>query len=805
MRLSIERISGCILLSALSLLCLPDYLLLAWQIVLIVCVTLLILLLVCYLKKKKQWVNYLVLIFCMLFSLGYMHDSARQLLSQADSVAQLPRKVKTNFTIVEIIDQTDYQTLIVSAQLQKEQAEQRIYLQWYAKEKVHLGETWYGELLLKPISSRLNLAGFDKQQWYLSQKITARASVKSAVKISQYASWRDKLLQAGLTQTTGLDYQGLLIALAFGERAWLPQQVWQVYQKTSTAHLIAISGLHIGLAMSIGYWLIRGIQILLPLRWISPYFPIFSGLLLAYFYGQLAGFAIPTSRACLALSLVASCRLLRLYYTSWQLLLIVIAILLIFEPLMVLSLSFWLSISAVTALILWYQVFPISLLQWQGKSILASPWCNLRWIFSIFHLQLGLLWLFTPVQLLLFHGISLRGFCANLIALPIYSLVLVPLVLFATFTQGAFSSWAIANSVAQKTTLILQVWQDNWCLISQSEAVLIIAVLTTFFIAAVWYVYDFKKVDKTSMNFHFINQRYTGFYFMTEPTLSCSLKRAIYLIATLIVIMCLGYPAYQYVFSPQWRLDILDVGQGLAVLITKNGRGMLYDTGSSWQGGSMAQLEIVPYLQRQGIDLEHVVISHDDNDHAGGAKTILRQYPNVELTTASTQNYGKIDRTFCLSGQEWDWQGLKIIALSPHRIVTRAKNTDSCVLLISDGYNKVLLTGDADMASENQFISQLGKIDVLQVGHHGSKTSTGHTLLQKTQPQIALISSGRWNPWKFPHKQVIQRLKHYQCQVYNTAEVGQVSLLFDKKQIKIHTARTEFSPWYRRLIGLQTK
>ncbi len=109
------------------------------------------------------------------------------------------------------------------------------------------------------------------------------------------------------------------------------------------------------------------------------------------------------------------------------------------------------------------------------------------------------------------------------------------------------------------------------------------------------------------------------------------------------------------------------------------------------------------------------------------------------------------------------------------------------------------------MASENQFISQLGKIDVLQVGHHGSKTSTGHTLLQKTQPQIALISSGRWNPWKFPHKQVIQRLKHYQCQVYNTAEVGQVSLLFDKKQIKIHTARTEFSPWYRRLIGLQTK
>ncbi|SPY32760.1 protein Rec2 [Pasteurella canis] len=131
--------------------------------------------------------------------------------------------------------------------------------------------------------------------------------------------------------------------------------------------------------------------------------------------------------------------------------------------------------------------------------------------------------------------------------------------------------------------------------------------------------------------------------------------------------------------------------------------------------------------------------------------------------------------------------------LSPHHIVTRAKNMDSCVLLISDGYNNVLLTGDADVASENQFVSQLDKIDVLQVGHHGSKTSTGYALLQKTRPKIALISSGRWNQWKFPHKQVIQRLTQYQCQIYNTAETGQISLLLIKNKLQFKSKNRIFT------------
>ena len=117
-----------------------------------------------------------------------------------------------------------------------------------------------------------------------------------------------------------------------------------------------------------------------------------------------------------------------------------------------------------------------------------------------------------------------------------------------------------------------------------------------------------------------------------------------------IILLCFTILLFKQFSKPAWQVDTLDVGQGLATLIVKNGKGILYDTGSSWRGGSMAELEILPYLQREGIVLEKLILSHDDNDHAGGASTILKAYPNVELITPSRKNYGENYRTFVLLG-----------------------------------------------------------------------------------------------------------------------------------------------------------
>ena len=285
-------------------------------------------------------------------------------------------------------------------------------------------------------------------------------------------------------------------------------------------------------------------------------------------------------------------------------------------------------------------------------------------------------------------------------------------------------------------------------------------------------------------------------------------KRAIWGVI-LVFSVCISTLGYRYLTKPKWQLDTLDVGQGLATLIVKEEKGVLYDTGPAWQSGigasSMAELEMLPYLQREGIELETLILSHDDNDHSGGAKAIVAVYPEIELITPSRKNYGETHRTFCLQGKQWKWRGLDFKVLSPTQITDRAENPQSCVILLTDGQYKILLTGDADVATERAFAENIGKINVLQVGHHGSKTSTGEFLLAQTKPDIALISSGRWNAWNFPHPTVIERLNRYQSAVENTAISGHIRLNFTEKGIEIEKARGDFSPWFARVIGLSPK
>ena len=809
MTISLDKFAGCLIFSGLTLLVLPDNWLLSWEMGAYIAFPILLIMLLCYRLKLTRLSTILAYCLLCLVQLVYVHYPALSLLQQADNIAYLPTPLHTEFTVQEILHQQDFQTLVIVAKLAEHLPEQRIYAQWKAPHKVKIGERYAGDLRLRPLSSRLNMHGFDRQQWYFSKRITAWADVKSAVKIEQFFSWRQNALHHALKQTELLSQQGLLLALGFGERAWLKNATWQIYQKTNTAHLIAISGLHIGLAMMLGFALARLLQFTFPTHYITPTFPIFCGMILALLYSQLAGLAIPTLRAIIALALLYAIQHLRLHWTVWQLLLRVVALLIFIDPLILLSTSFWLSVGAVTCLIVWYQCFPLSLLHWRGKPLTHTHWRKVRYVFGLFHLQLGLLWLFTPIQLFFFNGISLNSFIANLIAVPLYSFILVPLVLFAVLTQGSWNTWWLANDLAEKITALLAPLQDHWLAISIPHSLWITLVLTCLFLGLLYYVYKPQKPLSSTLELAKLT-RLKGFHLSAERTLSLPLQKAIYGLGCGLIVFYSTTLAHHYLSRPNWQLDTLDVGQGLATLIVKDGKGVLYDTGSSWESGSMAQLEILPYLQRQGIQLEWLILSHDDNDHSGGARAMLSAYPDIQLTTASQKRYGEKnteenDRTFCLANKQWTWQGLHFTVLSPNNIVPRAENPDSCTLLLTDGKHNILLTGDADLSVEYNILPKLDKIHVLQVGHHGSKTSTGEALVRHIQPDIALISSSRWNPWHFPHQTVVDRLTRHHAQLYNTAEDGQIRLLFEKNDIKIQTARAEFSPWYRRLIGLKGK
>ena len=789
-----------LIVSALSLLVVPDFLLLTWQQAGL-SILMLVMTALCF-----HWFNYFkARNFCIssilfLLTLAYAHSSALSLLGQAERISSLPNKITLDLHISEILHQQDYQTLIATSSLFDGKVQQ-IFINWKAPEKPQLGEIWRADVKLRPISARLNHGGFDRQQWYFSKRIIAVGNVKSAVKIGDDFSYRTDFLQNSLKQTEGLSLQGLLIALAFGERAWLDNKTWLIYQQTNTAHLIAISGLHIGLAMGIGFFFARLLQLSLPTRFISPWIPLCFGVLIALGYAYLAGFSLPTFRAMMALLFIAILQFSRRYYTPLQILCFVVAFLLFCDPLMPLSVSFWLSIGAVTCLIVWYRYVPLSIIEWRHQKLSRK----VRLILGLFHLQFGLLILFTPIQLFFFNGFALNGFLANLIAVPLYSFLLVPLILFAVLTNGAFSSWPLSNAIAQGITQCLSFFQGSYMPISMNLSLVLTALLSFVFgsmLCGLYFASQTQTKNTPLKSSRFFTLNYT-------KILSPKAYKQALLGVILIFSVCMSTLGYRYFTKPKWQLDTLDVGQGLATLIVKEGKGVLYDTGPAWQSGtggsSMAELEILPYLQREGIELETLILSHDDNDHSGGAKTILTAYPEIELITPSRKSYGEMHRTFCLQGKQWQWRGLDFKVLSPTQITDRAENPQSCVILFTDGQYQILLTGDADVATERSFAENLDKINVLQVGHHGSKTSTGEILLAQTKPDIALISSGRWNAWNFPHPTVIERLNRYQSAVENTAISGHIRLNFTEKGIEIEKARGDFLPWFVRVIGLSTK
>ncbi|WP_290959743.1 DNA internalization-related competence protein ComEC/Rec2, partial [Haemophilus sp. HMSC068C11] len=454
MKITLFQLCMMLIVSALSLLVVPDFLLFTWQQAGL-SILMLVMTALCF-----HWFNYFkARNFCMsailfLITLAYVHSQALSLLTQAEKISSLPNKITLELHISEILHQQDYQTLVATTSL-FDGKEQQIFINWRAPEKPQLGEVWRADVKLRPISARLNHRGFDRQQWYFSKRIIAVGNVKSAVKIGDDFSFRTDFLQNSLKQTEGLSLQGLLIALAFGERAWLDNKTWLIYQQTNTAHLIAISGLHIGLAMGIGFFFVRLLQILLSTRFISPWFPLCFGVLIALGYAYLAGFSLPTFRAMMALLFIAILQFSRRYYTPLQMLCLVVAFLLFCDPLMPLSVSFWLSIGAVACLIVWYRYVPLSIIEWRHQKLSSK----VRWIFGLFHLQLGLLVLFTPIQLFFFNGLALNGFLANLIAVPLYSVLLIPLILFSVLTQGAFSSWHLSNAIAQGITQYLSLFQ----------------------------------------------------------------------------------------------------------------------------------------------------------------------------------------------------------------------------------------------------------------------------------------------------------------------------------------------------------
>lgn len=646
----------------------------------------------------------------------------------------------------------------------------------------------------KPAHGLANLGSFSYQTWLRNKEILATGYVvnrKNNRIIDENISLRQLLYNEYSALLPEHKLSPLLLALGFGERSQLnadkSANLWHVLQFTGTGHLIAISGLHIGLVATASYFLVMLLVKLLPLKIIfqSPklytfnvrYSAIAISFISALIYAYLAGFSLPTLRAIIMLMLYWSARVMAIKISIWRWLLITLFIITISTPFSLFSASFWLSV---------YAVIIIFLALWRFKFYLNHGNKFWRFLKGLIVIQFSLTIMLLPITALFFGQVSVVAIMANMIAVPWMSFVTIPLCLFSVLLTlfSPLLSQILSTLTLESLSLL---WQYLTWLANQPWSVV--------------------KLSAFEQQLLLVSGIVSAILLFFTPLITFQTNRKIKRgLAVLFVIAILPIKsAFVYSLSPinnktkpalNWQLVVFDVGQGLSILLQQNGKAMLYDTGAAYASGfNMAESVILPYLQHQGIlALDKVIISHSDNDHAGGLAKLQKALPIKELIMNDNP---QVNTSTCQQGKSFNWQGLTVEMLWP-QTVKGEENDDSCVLLVSSASHKVLLTGDISKQVEHALIEKYPQLDadVIVVPHHGSKTSSSEEFINHTSPQIAIVSAGFFNRWHMPVHEVVYRYQQEKVKLINTAEVGQIIFNFSNQGINVQNYHDDLWPFW---------
>ncbi len=623
----------------------------------------------------------------------------------------------------------------------------RVRLSWYGRfpEPVP-GETWRLRVRLKRPHGLRNPGGFDYEQWLFRHGIRATGYVRAdpgnrrlAMATGHWASrlrygFRERLRD----RLPEMPAAGLLLALVVGDRSDIGEQDWAVLRATGTNHLMAISGLHIGLLAGLGFWLGRWLWRFSGrgLLWLpAPRFGVLLALILASGYAALAGFSVPTQRA---LIMTAAALLALWHYrrvAAGQTLGLALLLVLVRDPLAVLDPGFWLSFAAVGLIFLGLR----GRLRATGRLRQAI---QVQWWIS-----LGLL----PLLLLLFSQASLISPLANLLAVPVVGLLVVPLAL-----SGGLLGLG---------------WPTVGGLLLSAAAWLMQGILVVLgWLAAL----PFAQWSGAQVSLWATFLAFAGMLMLLMP------RGVPGRLAGAVLLLPLLFPSPARPPFGQADFTLLDVGQGLAAVIRTRHHTLLYDAGPRFgphfeAGGAV----VLPYLRSVGRNrIDRLVISHADSDHRGGAEAVLRGLP-VQALNASRplQLAGRPSRP-CLAGEHWTWDGVRFAFLHPDAGM-RGRNNASCVLRVRASRHVLLLTGDIERPAERRLIRRLGDrlaADVLVVPHHGSKSSSSAAFLDRVRPAWALYPVGYRNRFGFPAPPVRARYRARGIATLATASQGAITL-----------------------------
>ncbi|WP_238596688.1 DNA internalization-related competence protein ComEC/Rec2 [Psychromonas sp. psych-6C06] len=655
-------------------------------------------------------------------------------------------------------------------------------MRWYRPTiDVQAGQKHRFLVKLKPVYGRANPGGFDRQKWSYSEHVGYQANIKKHLEVvDTKVTFRAGFYQQVQSLTSQFTHQGLLLALSFADKSLIPFKEKKLIRDLGISHLFAISGLHIGLFFSALYLAVQFIvnrYLPAPLMgWFSCRLINFCALLGAWYYAYLAGFSLPTQRAFLMLMVAVIILSLKRKCAKQDILLLVLFLVLVWDPLAVLSLSLWLSFGAVVIIMGLFWAFPTLSIYKKAQQKTGRFNRLIHYFKVLLLLQIGLSVLMLPLQLTGFSALSLPAIFVNLLAVPLFSLVIIPLVLLATLSTIGYPPLAlllftIADKLLSYFFTFTHLLSDSYQWFSMQERQALLLLLGGLMLM-VWLYFHGRIQQKLGYLFCFI---------------------------------LLGLVAFSKSSREEaWFVDVIDVGQGLSVLIRSDQQTLLYDTGARYPSGfNMVDSEISPFLIELGVSkLDHLVISHSDIDHAGGAELIEqkvdigKRWAGEPLATSS--NY-----SLCQRGQKWSLGKLQVEVLSPTNL-TKNNNNNSCVLSVSDGNTAILLTGDIEKRQEKRLLEELPErlnSDILLAPHHGSRHSSSDAFIAMVNPQWVVFSAGFMNHWGFPAPEVIKRYQNQAVKMVNSGLSGLIRFQITPQAIKMQTFREDLAPyWYHRSL-----
>lgn len=643
---------------------------------------------------------------------------------------------------------------------------------------VQAGQRWRVMAKLKYAHGLVNPHGFDAELWWFEQGVRAVGAVRARQARPQLLGdhigspvprWRQTLREDLFDHVHDARAAGVLAALSLGDQGAINRDDWAVFRRTGVAHLVSISGLHITMFA----WLARGAirrgwrrSERLMLWWPTPQAARLGGVLLAWAYAVFSGWGVPAQRTVLMLAVSAALQLGGVLW-PWQMVLGAAAVaVLLFDPWACLQAGFWLSFMAVGLLL---ASAPVDESKDESTGDVSAPRTLLGRVLVRFKAgvmgglraqliaTLGL----APLTLVFFKQISVVGFVANVVAIPVVSFVITPLAMLGGLWAPLWDAgaWVVQALVAFLAGLA------SWSGATWSAAV-----------APPW---------ACAMG-------------LLGAALFVTQRLWRWRVVAVALVLPLLFPPVGRPQPGRFELVAADIGQGTAVLVRTAQHLLVYDAGPQYglhgEGGDAGTKVLLPLLHARGErSIDVLMLSHRDTDHVGGAAALMREMPPHTLLSSLEPSHPLLQvarqagaqATRCAAGQSWVWDGVHFEVLQPapaspqmlaDQDAGRIKpNSVSCVLRVSSGQGSALLTGDIEREQELALVSQRGaglRSDVLLVPHHGSKTSSTDAFIDAVRPRVAVIQAGYRNRYGHPAAPVVDRYRAHQIELVSNIACG---------------------------------